>query len=222
MTSTALAAVLAGVLAATLGLYLARLTVSVPDRSMTRWWLGRPATTPRVWATGAVAVVLACLGGTAAGWSGSLPAFLTLALIAAPLVIIDIEHRRLPDRLVYAALASEAVLLAADAMVRADWPAYLRAAEAALFVYGLLLLLRRLAPPGALGLGDVKLGAALAAALGWVGWRQVYLGLALAPLLGLIVALALLVTRHADRRTQVPFGPMLILGAFLVLGCAPS
>lgn len=210
--ATALSAAVAAVAAA----YLARLTISVPDQHAVAWWLGKPAGYRRWVCTLTVAVPLGALAGYAAGWTGVLPAFLLLALIAAPLVVIDIEHNRLPNRLVYAALIGELALLAVAGVVFSDWHAYVRGLEAALGVFVALYLLAFAVPSG-LGLGDVKLATVLAAALGWVGWRPVYLGIALAFLLSGVAAAVLLVTRRASLRSAIPFGPMLILATFVVL-----
>jgi leader peptidase (prepilin peptidase)/N-methyltransferase len=64
-----------------------------------------------------------------------------------------------------------------------------------------------------MGLGDVKLAGVLGIALGWVGWGAVVVGGFAAFLLGGVFGIALMVTRRAGRRTGIPFGPWMILGA---------
>ncbi len=196
--------------------YLARLTLSVPDRGEPRWWRGRPASGPRLACSALTATALGVLAGAAAGWSALLPAFVVLAMTTAPLVVIDYEHHRLPDRLVRTAAAGGAVLLTLAALVRHDWHSLLRSGESAAAVFAVLLLLA-FASPRSFGFGDVKLGAVLGLYLGWFGWAFVYYGIFAGFLLGALVSLALLATRRASLKTAIAFGPMLVLGALVVL-----
>lgn len=203
--------------------YLARLTLSVPDRDESAWWRGRAASRRRGAWTALTAVTLGALAGAAARWGALLPAFLALALTTTPLVVIDFEHHRLPDRLVRSAAVAGALLLVLAALVGNDWPALLRAGEGSAAVFAVFFLLA-FAAPRSFGFGDVKLGAVLGGYLGWFGWRYVYFGIFAGFLLGMLVALALLATRRASLKTALAFGPMLILGALLVLAfrLAPS
>jgi leader peptidase (prepilin peptidase)/N-methyltransferase len=203
--------------------YLARLSLSVPDRDNPAWWHGCPAGRARLALTALTGVVLGGVAGAAAGWSALLPAFLVLAAAGAPLVLIDFEHHRLPDRLVFAAGGAAVVLLTLAALVRHDWAAWLRAVEGAAAVFAVLFLLA-FAAPRSFGFGDVKLGAVLGGYLGWFGWLYVYYGIFAGFVLGTVVAVGLLATRRASLKTAMAFGPMLILGALVVLALriAPS
>lgn len=212
----AVSAVVAVLVCLAVSPYLARLTRTVPDRDDRRWYLGAAPSAARLAATAGVAAGLGALAGWAAGWSAQLPAYVTLAALAAPLVVIDLEHHRLPNRLLYPMAVASAVLLVAAAGIGDDWHACLRAAEAAVVVY-LVLFALALVSPKALGLGDVRLGAVLAAYLGFHSWPLVYVGLFAGFVLGAVIAVGLLVTRRATRTTAIPFGPMLVLGALLVL-----
>lgn len=195
--------------------YLARLTESVPDRERRDWWRGSPAGRQRVALTALTGVVVGGLAGASGSWSVLLPAFVVLALACTPLVVIDYEHHRLPDRLV-AVAGLGAVLLVAAAAARSDWHPLLRAVEAAAAIFAILFVLVLISPRG-FGFGDVKLGAVLAAFLGWFGWAFVYYGIFAGFLLGSVVGLVLLVTRRGGRKTAIAFGPMLVLGSLIVL-----
>ncbi|MFN2518462.1 MAG: A24 family peptidase [Jatrophihabitantaceae bacterium] len=196
--------------------YLARLTLSVPDRDEPRWWRGRPASRARVGCTAVTASALGALAGASAGVSALFPAFVALAMTSAPLVVIDYEHHRLPDRLVRSSAGAGVVLLTVAALVREDWHPLLRAIEGAAAVFAVLFLLA-FASPRSFGFGDVKLGAILGLYLGWFGWTYVYFGIFAGFLLGSLVSLALLATRRASLKTALAFGPMLVVGALLVL-----
>jgi leader peptidase (prepilin peptidase)/N-methyltransferase len=194
--------------------YLAGLTRTVPDRDDRRWWRPTRVGRARRVATALVGAVLGALAGGASGWGVALPAFAALALVATPLVVIDYEHHRLPDRLVGPLGAAAALLFTVAAIVDSDWPALGRAAAAAGVEFAALLALN-LASPRSFGLGDVKLGAVLGAYLGWFGWPYLLWGIVAGFVLGAVVSLALVVARRATVRTAVPFGPALLVGALL-------
>jgi leader peptidase (prepilin peptidase)/N-methyltransferase len=128
--------------------------------------------------------------------------------VLAVLSVIDIRERRLPNRIV---LPSAAIVLIAQ-IARApertsEW--LFAALGAALFLFLPLLVY-----PQGMGMGDVKLALLLGAALG----RSVVLALVIGLSASSIVALALIATRGLDaRKTSIPFGPFLSLGAVVAL-----
>ena len=73
-----------------------------------------------------------------------------------------------------------------------------------------------LASKRGIGAGDVRLAAALAMFLGYLGAKYVTQGLALGFMLGGVVALLLLISRKATRNTRIAFGPYLCIGAMSV------
>jgi leader peptidase (prepilin peptidase) / N-methyltransferase len=132
------------------------------------------------------------------------------------LAFIDLDVRRLPDWLTLPALPVAAALLAGCSAVTGDWPALARAAACAgiaVFVF----LLAALLSPGAegLGLGDVKLAGTLGGLLGWIGWWNALYGLLTGFILGGLMAGVLLITRRADRKSYLSFGPAMIAGGYL-------
>jgi leader peptidase (prepilin peptidase)/N-methyltransferase len=197
--------------------YLAGLTLSVPDRDNSRWWTGRPASVPRVGLTALVGVGAGLLAGFAAGWSPLLPAYVALALAAVPLIVIDVEHHRLPDRLVLNAAASGAILLTLAALTTRHWASLARSGAAAVLVLAIATVLALIAP---FGFGDTKLAAVLAAYLGWFSWAAVLSGFAVGVLLAAVAAMALVAARRASMKSAIPLGPALIAGA-LAVAAAP-
>jgi leader peptidase (prepilin peptidase) / N-methyltransferase len=136
---------------------------------------------------------------------------LVAALTGATLVVIsaiDIERGIIPNRIVLPAAAI--VLVAQIALFperSGEWA--LAAILAALFFLIPNVLSRKL-----MGMGDVKLALLLGAALGW----QVVGAVALAFLCVFPVALfALARGGLAARKTTIPFGPFLSLGALIML-----
>jgi prepilin signal peptidase PulO-like enzyme (type II secretory pathway) len=163
----------------------------------------------------AIAVVMAILLGTLAARVHPglvLAAACWLAACAVPLAFVDAAVRRLPDRLTVPAYAGTALLLAASG----HWPILLRAVLGGLALAGFYLALL-LISPSAMGLGDVKPAAALGTLLAWFGWRPLIAVGAAGFLLGGLVGIALLVSGRATKKQHIPFGPVLVAGAFLVI-----
>lgn len=161
-------------------------------------------------ATGVVFVLV----GIRFGWAAELPAYLYLAALGLALALIDLDVHRLPDRLVLPAYPTLAVLLGVASGVHGDWAALGRAgigAAALLLLYGSLWFVR----PDAMGFGDVKLSGVVGAGLAWVGWGPLVIGAFAAFLLGGAYGVALIATRRGGRRSRVPFGPWMVLGAAL-------
>jgi leader peptidase (prepilin peptidase)/N-methyltransferase len=101
--------------------------------------------------------------------------------------------------------------LAAGEPERLWWAA---AGAAGALVFFLAL---HVASPRAMGFGDVRLAALIGLYLGWLGLREVPVGLFLGFLFGAVVGVAALLIGRAARRTQVPFGPFLAAGALLTV-----
>lgn len=139
-----------------------------------------------------------------------------LAVCAIPLAFVDGAARRLPDVLTGPAYAGTVVLLLLAAAVGGDWPALVRGLLGGAAFTGFCLVLLLVSRSG-LGLGDVKLAAGLGTVLGWLGWVAVFGGVLAGFLLAASAGVALLATGHAGRKTQIPFGPFLIAGTFLVV-----
>lgn len=130
---------------------------------------------------------------------------LVLVAFLVPITLIDLDHRIIPDRLTAPAAGLAIVLgLALDPGGELE---RVIAGVAGALVLGLPAMLR----PTGMGMGDAKL----------VGVLGLYLGAALAPaffvafILGTVVGVAIIMRKGmaVGRKTAVPFGPFLALGA---------
>lgn len=144
-----------------------------------------------------------------------------LACVSTALAFIDLDVHRLPDPLVLPSYGVVGALLLSDAAVTGGWGDLARAGAGAGILGGFYLLMW-LAYPAGMGFGDVKTAGLLGLALGYAGWPALAVGGIAGPLTGGAVVAIGLATRRLSRRQRVPYGPMLIVGAWLgVLAGAP-
>jgi prepilin signal peptidase PulO-like enzyme (type II secretory pathway) len=126
----------------------------------------------------------------------------------AVVTVVDLEQRRIPNRIV---LPATAVALAVQIVLDPG-----RAPEliAISLVSGLFFCLPLLVYSGGMGMGDVKLAVFLGAALG----QAVVLAIAVAVVSAFLAAVALLARDGAAaRKSAIAFGPFLALGAAVAI-----
>jgi leader peptidase (prepilin peptidase)/N-methyltransferase len=143
-----------------------------------------------------------------------LVAYLYLAAISVALAFIDIEHHRLPNAIVLPAYAVGAVLLGTASLLVGDYGALARAgiglAAMGVAYFAIMLLWK-----GGMGFGDVKLAGVLGLFLGWSGWGSLVVGSLIAFFLGGIFGVVLIALRKSTRKSGIPFGPWMVLGAWI-------
>ncbi|GAA5204599.1 prepilin peptidase [Microbacterium jejuense] len=140
-------------------------------------------------------------------------AFLYFVAISIVLTLIDLDTHRLPNSIVLPSYLVAGILFVIAAWLLGDWGALLRAAigMAAMYLFYFVL---RLARPGGMGGGDVKLAGVIGIYLGWIGWGALAVGAFAAFVYGGVFGIALMLLRRAGRKTAIPFGPWMILGAW--------
>jgi leader peptidase (prepilin peptidase)/N-methyltransferase len=158
---------------------------------------------------GLCALVIVAKGTDWDAWLG-----IAMVLVLVPIAFIDLDHRIIPNRIL---LPAAVVALAILAVGRPDrLPEHLIAGAAA----GGFLLIAAVAYPRGMGMGDVKLAAVLGLYLG----RSVAPAMLAALLAGTLVGAGLMASKgaYAGRKTAVPFGPFLALGALVGLFAGPE
>ena len=159
---------------------------------------------------GALSAVLAV------GLTVALPAYLALVYALVQLSVIDLAEHRLPNELTLRALLVGAVLLPVATSAAIDGSSLGRAVGGAIAAF-LIHLVIHLASPGSFGLGDVKLAPTIGGHLAFLSWDAFTIGLLGSFVTSAIVGLALILGRRAGRSTKIPFGPFMMVGAFLAL-----
>jgi leader peptidase (prepilin peptidase)/N-methyltransferase len=131
------------------------------------------------------------------------------------LSLIDIDTHLLPRRIVYRTIAIAMPLLVLSAFFDNT------GSVIGMFIGGLgmwcTLRVLEVLSRGDLGGGDVGLGGLLGFYLGWLSYEAIFVGLFASFLVGGFFAVALLVTRKANRNTHFAFGPFLIVGTLIAV-----
>lgn len=164
---------------------------------------------PRALAGGVI--LLMALLGAYLGWVAPSLSHFAAALVLTTLLLIitlvDFGVRRIPNDMILALLAWAALQI-----LWLQWPGWSSALLGLLAGGGAFWLLALLGR-GALGLGDVKLAAALGAIL---GFPTIFYALFWGIVLGGLAALGLLLSRRAGLKSRFAYGPYLAAGAWLI------
>ena len=160
-------------------------------------------------------------GAAGGAWGEVIVALPLVALLGAACSVDAVCHR-LPNRiLARAAMWTGAATVAltlfhattGTSLPEAGWVvlrSVLCAVSAGVMVGAMALL-----PGSGMGLGDAKLCAVLGLWLGYFGGTYTAMGIILGFFIGGVIAIALMVSRLADRKTLIAFGPYLSLGGWL-------
>ena len=142
--------------------------------------------------------------------------FLFALIIASLLIVItvyDLRHKIIPDNMVYPFILLALLAIVWQSVLVPEFrilPALVEGAVVALPFF----LLWHFSKGRLMGFGDVK----LMLGIGWLmGLTAGFTVLVLSFWIGGIIGLFLLaLTRHYGMKSQIPFGPFLILGLFIV------
>ncbi|MGH2699795.1 MAG: prepilin peptidase [Actinomycetota bacterium] len=133
------------------------------------------------------------------------------------LTVIDLEHKLLPNRIVYPAFIAGWIGLVTAALIEGD-AARLKIAALGALVFGGFFFLVAFIYPAGMGGGDVKLAFVLGSFVGYAGGvGAVLAGMFLSFLLGGVIGILAMRFSGKGRKTQIPFGPFLALGSALAV-----
>ena len=129
---------------------------------------------------------------------------LAFVILLVPVTLIDLDHRIIPNKLM---IVGAVVSVALVLITASEDVAEYAIAGAAAFMF---FFLAALAYPAGMGMGDVKLAGVMGLFLG----REVAPALLIGLLAGTVVGVVIIARRGAaeGRKTAVPFGPFLALG----------
>ena len=133
------------------------------------------------------------------------------------LTVIDLEHKLLPNRIVYPTFVAGWVGIVVAALVDGD-TARLRSAALGAVVFGGFFLVVAFIYPAGMGGGDVKLAFVLGTFVGYAGGvGAVLVGMFASFLLGGVIGIIAIRVSGKGRKTQIPFGPFLALGSVIAI-----
>lgn len=147
-------------------------------------------------------------------WRLALPGFLVLGAALVALTAIDLRLQRLPREIVYVAFGLGVPWLVADALVEGEPERVVTLVLGAVIALGVFVLIY-VGARGGFGEGDVRLAPLLGAYLGWFDLWHVAVGLFLGFVFGALVGVVGMATGRAGRKTALPFGPFMALGALV-------
>ncbi len=147
--------------------------------------------------------------------------FLYLGAISLALALIDIDTKTLPNSIVYPAYAVGAAFLGSAGVLQENYGALLLAIIGAVAL-GLLYFILYFFIPGGMGFGDVKLAGVLGLFLGFLGLPQLIVGSFAAFITGGLFSVILLVSQRGKRKSKIPFGPWMLLGAWIGILVGPQ
>lgn len=142
--------------------------------------------------------------------------YLWFASVSLALILTDLDHHRIPNRILYPGFVVGSILLAVGAFLDGE-PARLLSALGGAAGYFMILFVVALASRGGFGFGDVKLAALLGLFTGYVGLGSALIAFFLGILIGGVVAIVLLALRRRDRKAEIAFGPPMIVGAWIAV-----
>lgn len=162
-------------------------------------------------AAAAIALVTGALWALAALRVGDVPSLAAYCALFGALVAVSLTDLRtglVPRALLYPAAAVVGIGLVAASAQDHAWRPLLDAVIGGAAAFGLFGVIWWAYPRG-MGFGDVRLAGLCGGALGWLGFRQLYLGFLIAFVAGAVMGLVVLAVR---RSRKFPFAPALAVG----------
>ncbi|MFN2389671.1 MAG: A24 family peptidase [Actinomycetota bacterium] len=133
------------------------------------------------------------------------------------LTVIDLEHKLLPNKIVYPAFVAGTIGLSAAALVNGA-PERIRDLGVGALIFGGFFFVIAFIYPAGMGGGDVKLGFVLGAFLGYLGGPGVVVtGMFLSFVMGGVAGMLTIALAGGGRKTALPFGPFLALGTVVAI-----
>lgn len=147
----------------------------------------------------------------------TLPAHLWFVALTVVLIVTDFDHFRLPNKILLPGTVVGVALLSIGALFDGRIDDIPRALAGGATYFGLMFLIA-LAARGGFGFGDVKLAFILGVFVGYAGgWGFVALAAFGGFFIGGLASVLLIITRLRGRKDFIPFGPPMMVAAWLTI-----
>jgi leader peptidase (prepilin peptidase)/N-methyltransferase len=136
----------------------------------------------------------------------------TIASFLIVIFVYDLKHYIIPDQVIYPAILVSGIwyLVSGIFFNLYTLDTIYSAIGAAVFFSAIVLISRG----KWMGVGDIKLAFFMGLVL---GWPNILLALFLAFFIGATVGVGLIISNKKTLKSEIPFGPFLVTGTFLVL-----
>lgn len=151
------------------------------------------------------------------GLSWPLVAYFGFLLLTMALIVTDLEEFRIVDRLNLRGSVLLTGLLGIAALAEGDPGVLLRGLAGAAAYFGGATALWLLVRGRGFGAGDVKLAPVLGLFTAFISWGTLGSAVFATAMIGGVIALALLTLGRAGMQTELPYGPPMVLGAWLAI-----
>jgi leader peptidase (prepilin peptidase)/N-methyltransferase len=155
--------------------------------------------------------------GVSFGYDPILPLLLILAAATIALTMIDFDTMTLPNVITYPIFILTAIYLPILAWLTDSWDNLVSAGLGSAIYFVFFFGLWFITGGKGLGFGDVKLAPTLGALIGWFSLHGTVVGIMGAFIFGGIPAGIIMAMGIIKKGTQIPFGPMLMLGAWVAV-----
>jgi leader peptidase (prepilin peptidase)/N-methyltransferase len=157
--------------------------------------------------------VLSVIVGWHFGLSLQTAAALLMTWSLVALAGIDLGHKLLPDNITLPLLWLGLLLALFGVFVDLE-SSVIGAMAGYLSLWSVFMLFKLVTGKEGMGHGDFKLLAAFGA---WLGWQPLLVVILTSSLVGAIVGIAMILLKHNERGTQIPFGPYLAGAGWMTL-----
>lgn len=148
----------------------------------------------------------------------ALVAYLGFALLTTALMVTDVDTLRIVDRLNIRGSAILIGVLGLAALADGQLPEYGLALLGGFAYFSGTLVLFLIVRGRGFGAGDVKLAPLLGVFTTYFGWSVQGRALVSTAVIGGVLALVAILVSAAKRDTELPYGPAMILGAWVAIG----
>ncbi len=145
-----------------------------------------------------------------------LPAYMWFVGVTVALTLTDLDHKLIPNRILFPSAGGAVGLLGIGALIEGEVASLGRALLGATAYFATLLVVALIAK-GGFGFGDVKLAWFLGLYAAYLGWGELLVAGFLPFAVGGVVSILLLATRIKGRKDAIPFGPYMVIGAYIAL-----
>jgi leader peptidase (prepilin peptidase)/N-methyltransferase len=136
-----------------------------------------------------------------------------LAVMAIPLITIDIREHRLPNKIILPFIVMGVVTDLVASFIGGEWWR-LGLALAVAFGIGIAGIVANYFD--LIGMGDIKLFFGSALVIGWFSWWLPLVMVAVTLIVGIVATLYVLIIRKANAETSVPLGPYAVVLALVI------